>query len=56
MRSSLAVLDGHTDQPWPAVAFTFASVKFLLTICAALYMFVGFLLTWRASGRPAIPE
>ena len=24
----LRVLDGHTDQPWPGIAFTFASVKF----------------------------
>ena len=41
----LAGLGGHTDQPWPAVAFAFASIKFVLTIAAALYVVVGFLLT-----------
>lgn len=45
----LRVLDGHTDQPWPAIAFTFASAKFLLLIAASLYAIVGFLLTLRRS-------
>ena len=45
----LRVLDGHTDQPWPALAFTFASVKFLLITVAVLYVIVGFLLTLRAT-------
>ena len=49
----LAVLGGHTDQPWPAVAFAFASVKFLLTTAAALYVIVGFLLTIRPAARPS---
>ena len=49
----LAVLGGHTDQPWPAVAFGFASIKFVLTIAAALYVIVGFLLTLRAPARSA---
>jgi hypothetical protein len=44
----LRVLDGHTDQPWPAIAFTFASFKFVLLIAASLYAIVGFLLTLRA--------
>jgi hypothetical protein len=49
----LRVLDGHTDQPWPGLAFTFASVKFLLLTAATLYIVVGFLLTWRASREPS---
>ena len=48
----LRVLDGHTDQPWPGIAFSFASVKFLLLTVAGLYVIVGFLLTLRRS-RPA---
>lgn len=43
----LRVLAGHTDQPWPGIAFTFASVKFLLLAAVALYALVGFLLTLR---------
>ena len=27
----LRVLDGHTDQPWPGIAFTFATAKFPLS-------------------------
>ena len=49
----LQVLDGHTDQPWPAIAFTFASVKFLLIAVAVIYVIVGFLLTLRASAGPS---
>jgi hypothetical protein len=49
----LRVLDGHTDQPWPGLAFTFASVKFLLLTAATLYIVVGFLLTLRASKEPS---
>jgi hypothetical protein len=49
----LRVLDGHTDQPWPGLAFTFASLKFLLLTAATLYIVVGFLLTWRASREPS---
>jgi hypothetical protein len=45
----LQVLDGHTDQPWPAIAFAFASAKFLLVIAVSLYAIVGFLLTLRGS-------
>ena len=44
----LRVLDGHTDQPWPGIAFSFAAVKFALLIAATLYIVVGFLLTLRA--------
>ena len=49
----LRVLDGHTDQPWPGIAFTFASVKFLLITAATIYIVVGFLLTLRASREPS---
>jgi hypothetical protein len=43
----LQVLDGHTDQPWPGIAFVLASVKFLLLTLASLYAVAGFLLTLR---------
>jgi hypothetical protein len=46
----LRVLAGHTDQPWPGIGFAFASAKFLLTIAAALFAIVGFVLT-RAQRR-----
>jgi hypothetical protein len=49
----LRVLAGHTDQPWPGIAFTFAVVKFALIIAVALYVIVGFLLTWRAGRAPS---
>ena len=49
----LRVLDGHTDQPWPGLAFAFASVKFLLLTAATLYIVVGLFLTWRASRAPS---
>lgn len=53
----LRVLDGHTDQPWPGIAFSFAAVKFALLIVTGLYIIVGFLLTLRgrraASSTPA---
>ena len=52
----LRVLDGHTDQPWPGIAFTFASAKFALSAAVVLYAVVGFLLTLMASGRPASPS
>lgn len=44
----LRVLDGHTDQPWPAIAFTFATAKFALIAAAVLYVIVGFVLTLRS--------
>ena len=54
----LQVLDGHTDQPWPGIAFTFAAVKFLLIAAVVLYAVVGFLLTLRSRGTssPASPS
>ena len=52
----LRVLDGHTDQPWPGIAFTFATVKFALAAITLLYVIVGFLLTLRAARGPAAPS
>ena len=49
----LRVLDGHTDQPWPGIAFTFASAKFALIALATLYAVIGLVLTLRASGGPS---
>jgi hypothetical protein len=49
----LRVLDGHTDQPWPGIAFIFATAKFALSTAAVLYAVIGFLLTLR---RPASPS
>ena len=37
----LRVLDGHTDQPWPGVAFTFATAKFAPAAAATLYAVIG---------------
>ena len=46
----LKVLDGHTDQPWPGIAFIFASVEVRAARRGVLlYVVVGFLLTLRAS-------
>lgn len=56
--SLLRVLDGHTDQPWPGIAFTFATAKFVLIAAAVLYAVIGFVLTLRrpASQPPASPS
>ena len=53
----LRVADGHVDQPWPGIAFAFASAKFALTTAAILYVIVGFLLTLRrrSDHAPAHP-
>jgi hypothetical protein len=47
----LRVADGHTGQPWPGIAFAFASAKFLLLIAASLYAIAGFLATLRRTRR-----
>jgi hypothetical protein len=47
----LVVLDGHTGQPWPALAFAFAAVKFALAASASVYALGGWLATLR--GRTA---
>lgn len=52
----LRVLDGHTDQPWPGIAFTFATAKFALITVSVLYVIVGFLLTLRGDRAPASPS
>jgi hypothetical protein len=49
----LRVLDGHTDQPWPGIAFTFATTKFVLSTAAILYAVIGFLLTLRRLASPS---
>jgi hypothetical protein len=46
----LVVLDGHTGQPWPALAFGFAAVKFALAVSASVFALGGWLATLR--GRP----
>ena len=43
----LLILDGHTDQPWPALAFAFAAVKFALAASASVYALGGWLATLR---------
>ena len=37
----LRVLDGHTDQPYPAIAYACAVPKFVLTTAALLYILAG---------------
>ena len=48
----LLILGGHTDQPWPALAFGFASVKFALAAAASLYAIGGWVATIRAGSLP----
>ena len=43
----LQVLDGHTDQPWPGIAFGFASVKFALLALVVVYLIAGLVLVQR---------
>jgi hypothetical protein len=43
----LLILGGETGQPWPALAFGFATVKFALAIGASLYALGGWLATLR---------
>lgn len=43
----LLILDGHTGQPWPGIAFGFATVKFALAVSASLYALGGWLATLR---------
>jgi hypothetical protein len=43
----LVILDGHTNQPWPALAFAFATVKFALAASASVYALGGWLTTLR---------
>ena len=39
----LLVLDGRTEQPWPAIAYVSAAVKFLLLAVVIGYLVVGVL-------------
>ena len=39
----LRVFDGHVDQPWPGIAFGFASAKFALLAVVIVYLVVGLL-------------
>ena len=41
----LLILGGHTGQPWPALAFGFAAVKFILVAGALLYAIAGWIAT-----------
>jgi len=41
----LRVLGGQTGQPWPGIAYGFASVKFVLLAVVIVYLVVGLLLT-----------
>jgi hypothetical protein len=43
----LLVLDGRTGQPWPAIAFGFASVKWMLLAVVIVYLIAGVALTVR---------
>jgi hypothetical protein len=43
----LLILEGHTDQPWPGIAFGFAVAKFVLVGIALLYIVGGWLVTLR---------
>lgn len=51
----LVVLAGETDQPWPGIASTFATVKFALLAIVLTYLVVGFLATWRAERAQSVP-
>jgi hypothetical protein len=46
----LLIVGGHASQPWPAIAFACAAVKFALAASASLYALGGWLATLR---RPA---
>jgi hypothetical protein len=43
----LRVLDGHTAQPWPGIAYGFASVKFALLALVVAYLIAGLVLVRR---------
>lgn len=48
----LLVLDGRTDQPWPGVAFWFASVKFALLAVIVAYLIVAMVVLFRRTPAP----
>jgi hypothetical protein len=43
----LQVLDGQTGQPWPGIAYAFASVKFALLALVVIYLIAGLVLVRR---------
>ena len=43
----LRVLDGQTGQPWPGIAYGFASVKFALLALVVVYLIAGLVLVRR---------
>ena len=47
--SLLRLADGHTDQPWPALGFGFAAVKWVLATTVVVYVVAGWLMTRLAS-------
>jgi hypothetical protein len=49
----LLILGGETGQPWPALAYGFATVKFALAGGASLYALGGWLATLRRPARTA---
>ena len=49
----LQVLSDHVDQPWPAIAFGFASVKFALLAVVVVYLVVGAAGTAQRVSTPA---
>lgn len=51
----LQVLAGRVDQPWPAIAFGFAAVKFVLLAVVVVYLVVGLAATFRRSAVEASP-
>lgn len=51
----LQVLGGRIEQPWPAIAYGFAAVKFALLAMVVVYLIVGGLLTLRRSGLESSP-
>ena len=44
----LLVVGEHTSQPWPGLAFSFATLKFALLVPAVLYALAGWAATARA--------
>ena len=52
----LFVLGGSTGQPWPALAFGFAAVKWILLAVGVVYVLVGLALTLRKRDSTAEPS
>jgi len=52
----LFVLGGSTGQPWPALAFAFASVKWMLLAVVIVYLIAGIALTLRKRDTTAEPS